>query len=215
MTAGAQYGYLLVWVVVLGNVMAWLIQYLSAKLGIVTGRSLPETLGDRIRNRRRAALLAAGRARRDGDRHRRGHRRRGRAAICCSASRCLGRGHHRHGVDARCWLSSPGGARARSSSSSSDGRRSSRSASSRRVHRVRPTPAAVVGGLVPALRGHRLGAAGGIHPRRDDHAARDLRALRARPATGSARSPPGEPAAPAAARDAHGTSRSRCSSPAP
>ena len=51
MTAGAQYGYLLVWVVVLGNVMAWLIQYLSAKLGIVTGRSLPETLGHRIRNR--------------------------------------------------------------------------------------------------------------------------------------------------------------------
>ncbi len=34
--------------VVLGNVMAWLIQYLSAKLGIVTGRSLPETLGGRI-----------------------------------------------------------------------------------------------------------------------------------------------------------------------
>src|SRR6187402_3147725 len=50
MTAGAVYGYLLVWVVVLGNVMAWLIQYLSAKLGIVTGRSLPETLGRRIRN---------------------------------------------------------------------------------------------------------------------------------------------------------------------
>jgi manganese transport protein len=50
MTAGARYGYLLVWVVVLGNVMAWLIQYLSAKLGIVTGRSLPETLGRRIRN---------------------------------------------------------------------------------------------------------------------------------------------------------------------
>src|SRR3954468_25023268 len=50
MTAGAQYGYLLVWVVVLGNVMAWLIQYLSAKLGIVTGRSLPEPFGRRIRN---------------------------------------------------------------------------------------------------------------------------------------------------------------------
>lgn len=48
MTAGAVYGYLLVWVVVLGNVMAWLIQYLSAKLGIVTGKSLPETLGERI-----------------------------------------------------------------------------------------------------------------------------------------------------------------------
>jgi manganese transport protein len=61
MTAGAVYGYLLVWVVVIGNVMAWLIQYLSAKLGIVTGRSLPETLGGRIRNRwgRRAYWLQA------------------------------------------------------------------------------------------------------------------------------------------------------------
>lgn len=61
MTAGAQFGYLLVWVVVLGNAMAWLIQYLSAKLGIVTGRSLPETLGRRIRNRwaRRAYWLQA------------------------------------------------------------------------------------------------------------------------------------------------------------
>ncbi|GAA2034221.1 Nramp family divalent metal transporter [Agromyces tropicus] len=61
MTAGAQYGYLLVWVVVLGNVMAWLIQYLSAKLGIVTGESLPEVLGRRLRNRwgRRAYWLQA------------------------------------------------------------------------------------------------------------------------------------------------------------
>lgn len=49
MTAGAAFGYLLVWVVVLGNVMAWLIQYLSAKLGIVTGESLPQILGRRIR----------------------------------------------------------------------------------------------------------------------------------------------------------------------
>ncbi|MDQ1124200.1 Nramp family divalent metal transporter [Microbacterium trichothecenolyticum] len=48
MTAGASFGYLLVWVVVLGNVMAWLIQYLSAKLGIVTGESLPQVLGRRI-----------------------------------------------------------------------------------------------------------------------------------------------------------------------
>jgi manganese transport protein len=39
---GAQYGYLLVWVVLAANVMAMLVQYLSAKLGIVTGRSLPE-----------------------------------------------------------------------------------------------------------------------------------------------------------------------------
>ncbi|CAN7433542.1 Nramp family divalent metal transporter [Microbacterium sp. LjRoot45] len=61
MTAGARYGYLLVWVVVLGNVLAWLIQYLSAKLGVVTGRSLAETLGTRLRNRwgRRAYWLQA------------------------------------------------------------------------------------------------------------------------------------------------------------
>jgi manganese transport protein len=55
-TAGALFGYLLVWVVVTGNVMAWLIQYLSAKLGIVTGLSLPEALGQRFR--RRPARLA-------------------------------------------------------------------------------------------------------------------------------------------------------------
>lgn len=61
MTAGARYGYLLVWVVVLGNVMAWLIQYLSAKLGIVTGQSLPELLGARFRTHaaRRAYWLQA------------------------------------------------------------------------------------------------------------------------------------------------------------
>ncbi|MGK3949674.1 Nramp family divalent metal transporter [Microbacterium sp. K2] len=61
MTAGAQYGYLLVWVVVAGNIMAWLIQYLSAKLGVVTGQSLPEVLGTRLKNpwARRAYWLQA------------------------------------------------------------------------------------------------------------------------------------------------------------
>ena len=61
MTAGARFGYLLVWVVVLGNAMAWLIQYLSAKLGIVTGRSLADVLGERIRSRwgRRAYWVQA------------------------------------------------------------------------------------------------------------------------------------------------------------
>ncbi|WP_417555216.1 Nramp family divalent metal transporter [Microbacterium sp.] len=61
MTAGARYGYLLVWVVLSGNAMAWLIQYLSAKLGLVTGNSLPELLGARIRHpwARRAYWLQA------------------------------------------------------------------------------------------------------------------------------------------------------------
>jgi len=41
-TAGSTYGYLLVWVVVVSNLMAMLIQYLSAKAGIATGRNLAE-----------------------------------------------------------------------------------------------------------------------------------------------------------------------------
>jgi manganese transport protein len=48
LTAGARYGYLLLWVLVLANGIAVLVQYQSAKLGIVTGRSLPELLGDRL-----------------------------------------------------------------------------------------------------------------------------------------------------------------------
>jgi manganese transport protein len=39
---GAQFGYLLLWVVLAANLMAMLIQYLSAKLGIVTDHNLPE-----------------------------------------------------------------------------------------------------------------------------------------------------------------------------
>ena len=41
-SAGAKFGYLLVWVIVTANLMAMLIQYLSAKLGIVTDRDLPQ-----------------------------------------------------------------------------------------------------------------------------------------------------------------------------
>ena len=47
-SAGAQFGYLLVWVVVAANLMAGLVQYLSAKLGLVTGMSLPEALRARM-----------------------------------------------------------------------------------------------------------------------------------------------------------------------
>ncbi|TWP50056.1 Mn(2+) uptake NRAMP transporter MntH [Lentzea tibetensis] len=46
--AGARYGYLLVWVLVVANVMAGLVQYLSAKLGLVTGKSLPEAVRDEL-----------------------------------------------------------------------------------------------------------------------------------------------------------------------
>ena len=54
-TAGARYGYLLIWVLVLANVMAVAIQYQSAKLGLVTGRSLPSTMGQRLSRRSRIA----------------------------------------------------------------------------------------------------------------------------------------------------------------
>lgn len=40
--AGAQYGYTLLWVVLMANIIAMLFQALSAKLGIVTGRNLAE-----------------------------------------------------------------------------------------------------------------------------------------------------------------------------
>lgn len=48
LTAGAEYGYLLVWVLVAANGMAVVVQYLSAKLGLVSGQSLPEVLGQRM-----------------------------------------------------------------------------------------------------------------------------------------------------------------------
>ncbi|TMC84544.1 MAG: divalent metal cation transporter, partial [Chloroflexi bacterium] len=40
--AGAQFGYMLVWVIIASNLMAMLIQTLSAKLGIATGMNLAE-----------------------------------------------------------------------------------------------------------------------------------------------------------------------------
>lgn len=45
---GAQFGYILLWVIVASNLMAMLIQFLSAKLGIATGRNLAEQCRDRF-----------------------------------------------------------------------------------------------------------------------------------------------------------------------
>jgi len=47
-SAGAQFGYGLVWVIVLANLMAMLVQYLSAKAGVATGRDLPELCRDHL-----------------------------------------------------------------------------------------------------------------------------------------------------------------------
>jgi len=43
--AGAQFGYVLLWVIFASNIMAMLIQALSAKLGIATGKNLAEHCG--------------------------------------------------------------------------------------------------------------------------------------------------------------------------
>ncbi|URJ24988.1 Nramp family divalent metal transporter [Candidatus Blochmannia ocreatus (nom. nud.)] len=46
--AGATFGYQLLWVVVWANIMAMLIQLLSAKLGIATGKNLAEHIRDQF-----------------------------------------------------------------------------------------------------------------------------------------------------------------------
>lgn len=57
-TAGARYGFMLVWVLVMANLMAVLVQYQSAKLGLVTGRTLPELVGERLRRPARLGYWA-------------------------------------------------------------------------------------------------------------------------------------------------------------
>jgi manganese transport protein len=46
--AGARFGFILLWVVVASNLMAMLVQAVSAKLGIATGRNLAEVCRDRL-----------------------------------------------------------------------------------------------------------------------------------------------------------------------
>ncbi len=54
--AGSRYGYRLVWVVVMASLMAMLIQYVTAKVGIVTQRNLPELCARRYSRRTNLAL---------------------------------------------------------------------------------------------------------------------------------------------------------------
>src|SRR3977135_1250332 len=48
---GSKYGYTLVWVIVASNLMAVLIQTLSAKLGVATGRNPPQVCRDEFSRR--------------------------------------------------------------------------------------------------------------------------------------------------------------------
>lgn len=47
-SGGAQFGYLLLWVILCSNLMAMLVQSMSAKLGIATGKNLPEVCRERF-----------------------------------------------------------------------------------------------------------------------------------------------------------------------
>ena len=64
---GARFGYLLLWVVLAANLMAMVIQYLSAKLGVVTDRSLPELCRDHYPAPGGVGALDPGRGDGDGD----------------------------------------------------------------------------------------------------------------------------------------------------
>ena len=79
--AGADYGYMLLWVLLVSNLMAILIQSLSAKLGIASGMTLPQAIRAEHRAPRQHCALAVRRG--GGDGHRPGRvpgRRRGHAA---------------------------------------------------------------------------------------------------------------------------------------
>src|SRR3954470_24054739 len=55
---GSKFGYTLVWVIVASNLMAMLIQTLSAKLGIATGRNLPAVCREQFSQRTTISLWA-------------------------------------------------------------------------------------------------------------------------------------------------------------
>src|SRR5205085_6642211 len=55
---GSKFGFTLVWVIVASNVMPMLIQTLSAKLGIATGRNLPEVCREQLSPRTSLSLWA-------------------------------------------------------------------------------------------------------------------------------------------------------------
>ena len=59
-SGGAQFGYTLLWVIVTANLMAMLIQSLSAKLGIATGLNLPEMCRKQFGKRVRIGLWLQG-----------------------------------------------------------------------------------------------------------------------------------------------------------
>ena len=79
--AGAGYGYRLLGVVLLASLMAMLLQWLSSRLGVVTGRDLAQVCRERYRPARHPVPVADQRSRDHRVRCRRGGRQRRRVAI--------------------------------------------------------------------------------------------------------------------------------------
>ena len=149
--AGAQFGYLLLWVVLAANLMAMLIQTQSAKLGIATGKNLPELCREHFRSRPRAASGS----RRSWSRCPPTSPRWSAppsASTCCSGSRCSRRPDRRRrrlrdpGPPAARLPSARGGDRRRSSASSW-------SASASRSSGRSPIPARSPGTFRPRVQG--------------------------------------------------------------
>ena len=156
--------------------MAMLIQNLSAKIGIATGKNLPELCREHFPRPGRLGPVGAGRADRDGHRPGRVRRRGDRAEPALRRAAVPRRPDHRRRRvrrSSRCRRAATG---ASSSSivgllgvilsASSTTRCGSASTPARRAERLRP-----------GFDGHRQRAARHRHPRRDRHAARDLPAL--------------------------------------
>ena len=93
--AGAKYGYGLLWVVLLANLIAMLFQALSAKLGIVTGRNLAGNVPRAISAAGGLGDVGGQRDRRDGDRSCRVSRRRHRAVAAVPHAAAGRHGRHR------------------------------------------------------------------------------------------------------------------------
>ena len=201
-TAGSTYGYLLVWVLLVSNAMAMLIQYLSAKAGIATGLSLPELLPPALLPAGHPRAVGAGGGRGHGDRPRRGARRRDRAVAAVRRPAAGRRRDHRRGRLRAAAAAGPWPPPVRGRDHRPARRDPARLLLQPAAGRHRPRR--LRGRSDPALRRLRQRAAGGGHARRHRDAARDLPARGAHPGPVRARhrgAAPEPAAQPAGRRD--------------
>ena len=178
--AARKFGYLLLWVVLVANLMAMLIQYLSAKLGIVTGRNLPELCREHFPRPVSSGHLGAGRDDGDVDRHRRVHRRRARAEPALRRPAPAGGPDHRRRSRSRSSSCSGAGSAASSWRSPACSGSSCSASSTRRCGSAR-SASGRAHGLVPGFEARSSSLPRGRDHRRDRDAARDLPALGADP----------------------------------